>query len=82
MDVGEYIRNKEKKKAAARKEGGIDVSKYTSMSEEQLMQELFRTANASGVSNEELDDFFKRAAPYLTPEQKEKMKNLIVQLKR
>ncbi len=78
MDVGEYIRNKEK----SREQKGDNMQKYMSMSEEQLMQELFRTANSSDVKNEELDDFYKKASPFLTPEQKEKMKNLILQLKR
>ena len=78
MDVGEYIRKKERMK----KGSSGDVNKYTSMSEEQLMQELFRVANASNVSNEELDSFYRNASPYLTPEQREKMKGLILQLKR
>lgn len=79
MDVGEYIRNKNKEKKAG---SSGDFRSYASMNEEQLMQELFRTANASDVSNEELDGFFNRAAPYLTPEQREKMKDLIRRLKR
>ena len=78
MDVGEYIRKKERMK----KNSESDAAKYTSLSEEQLMQELFRVANASNVSNEELDSFFQKASPYLTPEQREKMKGLILQLKR
>ncbi len=78
MDVGEYIRKKEKMKSGS----SGDVKKYTSMNEEQLIQELFRVANASNVSNEELDSFFQKASPYLTPEQREKMKGLILQLKR
>ncbi len=82
MDVGEYIRKKEREKKNRKEQPAPDLGRYTSMSEEQLMQELFRTANASGVSNEELDTFYRNAAPYLTPEQREKMKNLIMQLKR
>ena len=82
MDVGEYIRRKEREKNKHKATQGIDLGKYTSMSEEQLMQELFRVANSSGVSNEELDSFYRNAESYLTPEQKEKMKNLIMQLKR
>ena len=78
MDVGEYIRKKERMK----KGSSGDAKKYTSMSEEQLLQELFRVANASNVSNEELDSFYRNASPYLTPEQREKMKGLILQLKR
>ena len=78
MDVGEYIRKKERMKNGS----SGDTKKYTSMSEEQLMQELFRVANASNVSNEELDSFYRNASPYLTPEQREKMKGLILQLKR
>ena len=78
MDVGEYIRKKERMK----KNSESDAAKYTSLSEEQLMQELFRVANASNVSNEELDSFYRNASPYLTPEQREKMKGLILQLKR
>ncbi|MBO4538811.1 MAG: hypothetical protein J5781_00930 [Clostridia bacterium] len=78
MDVGEYIRKKERMK----KNSESETAKYSSLSEEQLMQELFRVANASNVSNEELDAFFRNASPYLTPEQREKMKGLILQLKR
>ena len=78
MDVGEYIRKKERMK----QNQGNNVEKYTSLSEEQLLQELFRVANSSGVSNEELDSFYQNASPYLTPEQREKMKGLILQLKR
>ncbi len=78
MDVGEYIRKKERMK----KNSESDAAKYTSLSEEQLMQELFRVANASNVSNEELDSFYRNTSPYLTPEQREKMKGLILQLKR
>ena len=78
MDVGEYIRKKERMKQSQ----GSTVEKYTSMSEEQLLQELFRVSNSSGVSNDELDSFYRNASPYLTPEQREKMKGLILQLKR
>ena len=78
MDVGEYIRNKNK----TQNNTGMDFGRYSSMGEEQLVQELFRTANESNVTNEELDGFFERAKPYLTAEQREKMKNLIMQLKR
>ena len=78
MDVGEYIRNKNK----AKQNNKSDINRYSSMSEEQLIQELFRAANESNVSNDELDDFFNRAGPFLTAEQREKMKNLIMQLKR
>ena len=78
MDVGEYIRRKEQRSSDNPK----SFEQYASMGEEQLMQELFQTANASNISNEELDDFYKKASPYLTPEQREKMKNLIMQLKR
>ena len=79
MDVGEYIRNKEKKKKENKKNN--DYGRYMSMNEEQLMQELFKVAHSSNVSEAELDDFYRSAGPYLTPEQKEKMKRLIGQLK-
>ncbi len=84
MDVAEYIRNKEKQKSENSFSGVIPEDKlkmYSSMSEEQLMQELFKTANASRVSGAELDSFYRSVKGFLTPEQSEKMKNLILQIK-
>ena len=53
------------------------------MSEEQLMQELFRVGKVSSgnVSAKELDAFYNSVKGFLTPEQSAKMRALILQLK-
>ncbi len=60
------------------------INKYGAMSEEELMRELFRVGSVSSgnVSSAELDGFYKQVKNFLTPEQSEKMRNLIIQLKR
>ena len=83
MDVGEYIRRKEREKREGekrrneRKESRTEMSateamsKYSSMSEEQLMQELFRVGRVSSgnISAKELDEFYGKVKTFLTPEQ-------------
>jgi hypothetical protein len=104
MDVGQYIRNKQKKQngrqdGVGQNGGGQDgggqdgrkinmspedaVKKYSAMSEEQLMQELFKVGSVSSgnVSASELDSFYDRVKGFITPEQAAKMKSLIMQLK-
>lgn len=89
MDVGEYIRRKQQQKESTTKSERVEmtpeeaIGKYGGMSEEQLMQELFRVGTVSGgnISADEYDAFFKRVQPFLTPEQSAKMKSLIMQLK-
>ena len=78
MDVGEYIRNKQRQKQTA-----STADRYAGMSEEQLMQELFRVGRVSSgnVSAKDLDDFYARVKGFLTPEQSAKMRSLILQLK-
>lgn len=59
------------------------MEKYSKMSEEELIQELFRVGACSrgGVTPEELDEFYDGIKSMLSPEQQEKMKDLITQLK-
>lgn len=96
MDVGEYMRRKQRESERAehskkeREKVRSDMSateaidKYSSMSEEQLMQELFRVGSVSSgnVSADELDGFYGKVKAFLTPEQSARMKELISQLKR
>ncbi len=96
MDVGEYMRRKQreqKKAESAKKErekprndmsATEAIDKYSSMSEEQLMQELFRVGSVSSgnISANELDSFYGQVKTFLTPEQSARMKELIAQLKR
>lgn len=62
------------------------LDRYSRMNEEQLMQEMFRNAadsRANGtLNNEMLDEFYAKAGGYLTPEQSERMKELIRELKK
>ncbi len=83
MDVGAYIRNKQKQKEEKSETSSMEEAyrKYSGLSEEQLLQELFSVANSSNVSGAELDDFYKKVKPFLTKEQSEKMQFLIMQLK-
>ncbi len=78
MNIKDYIKNKQKK---ASPEEAFDT--YSKMSEEELMQELFNVGACSkgGTTPQQLDDFYKNVESFLTAEQKEKMKNLIMQLK-
>lgn len=61
------------------------VEKYSHLSQEELMMEMFRTAGESRANgqldNATLDEFLVQASPMLTPDQLSKMKSLIDQLK-
>lgn len=96
MDVGEYIRRKQMDSEFTgnsrnnRKGDNVEnlktdelINKYSGMSEEQLMQELFKVGSVSNgrVTPNELDDFYNKVKGFLTPEQAEKMRYLIMQLK-
>ncbi len=88
MNIADYIRNKNKQNQNMKVDTQIDVNqainKYGAMSEEELMRELFRVGSVSSgnVSSAELDGFYEQVKNFLTPEQSEKMRNLIIQLKR
>ena len=94
MDVGEYIRRKQRmetpkntytkqKESTNTMNPNEILNRYSGMSEEQLMQELFKVGSVSGgnVSASDLDNFYENVKNYLTPEQASKMKGLIMQLK-
>lgn len=57
------------------------LSKYGKMSEEELMSELFRVGAASNLTDGQLDSFFNNVKQMLTAEQRERMSDLIIQLK-
>lgn len=88
MNIADYIRNKNKQSQNMKVDTQVDVNqainKYGAMSEEELMRELFRVGSVSSgnVSSAELDGFYEQVKNFLTPEQSEKMRNLIIQLKR
>lgn len=83
MNIADYIKKKnaETENSAATVKEALD--KYSTYSEEQLMSELFRLGSLSEgkISAKELDDFYEKASPFLTPEQSARMKDLITQLK-
>ena len=88
MNIADYIRNKNKQNQNMKVDTQIDVNqainKYGAMSEEELMRELFRVGSVSSgnVSSAELDGFYEQVKNFLTPEQSEKMRNLIIQFKK
>lgn len=96
MDVGEYIRRKQRNsgvndmnRSEPKGENKQNMNpeeflnRYSGMSEEQLMQELFKVGSVSNgnVTAKELDDFYNNVKGVLSPEQAEKMRYLIMQLK-
>ena len=83
MDVADYIRRQNATVDNNKVSPSEALNKYKNYSEEQLMTELFRLGSLSTgrISAQELDDFFTPVSPYLTPEQRAKMKDLIIQLK-
>ena len=85
MDVAEYIRRQNAKveQSAEPKSYKEAIDKYANFSEEELMSELFRLGSLSSgrITEKELDDFYNKVNPYLTPEQRERMKELIIGLK-
>ena len=85
MKIGDYIKKKNKEKGGAELTPEEMVEKYSAMDEASLMSELFKTANESRargeLDNKTLDDFYQKVSPLLTPEQKERMAELISGLK-
>ena len=88
MDIVEYIKKSNSGKAADPQpqkplSPQDTLRKYAGYTEEQLMSELFRHGSLSGgkVTAKELDDFYAKVSSYLRPEQKERMKELIIGLK-
>lgn len=78
MNIKDYIKKKKKPQTAEEA-----FNTYSKMSEEDLMQELFNVGSCSKgqTSPEQLDEFYKKVESFLTAEQKEKMRTLIMQLK-
>lgn len=96
MNINDYIKRKYGNTGSSADKGGgksdnpvnaeETIGKYSAMSEEQLMQELFRSAEAGrqngSLNNGMLDDFFGKVGGMLSAEQRERMTELIRQLKR
>ncbi|NLL56443.1 MAG: hypothetical protein GX242_04440 [Clostridiales bacterium] len=93
MNIVDYIRRKEQEKNRKNSENNDNqqnispqdaLNKYSQMSENELMTELFKEGSVSSgkVSAQELDNFYNSASGYLNQEQRNKMKMLIEQLKR
>ncbi len=83
MNINDYIKRKNKNKPNLSPEEAI--TKYSAMNEEELMRELLRTAErgrAEGeLNNGILDDIRAKVAPLLTPEQADKLNDLVDGLK-
>ena len=86
MNINEYIKRKSGKAHAPQMTPEEAGAKYAGMDEAELMSELFKAAEqgrASGeLNNDVIDSFYTRLLPLLTPEQSERMRELINQLKR
>ncbi|MCL2631331.1 MAG: hypothetical protein FWD49_07455 [Firmicutes bacterium] len=100
MDFKSYIRRKaqeantatnaqsESNEAESKKNEEIKdkVNRYSQLSQEQLMEELFKVATESRkrgeLSDSALDSFFNQASSFLSHEQSERMKELIGELKK
>ncbi|HKL73374.1 MAG TPA: hypothetical protein VJ903_00610 [Clostridia bacterium] len=90
MNVADYIRRKQQQQNPNNDNNNPNVSpqdalnKYSNMSENDLMQELFREGSVSSgkISASELDNFYNTASGFLGQDQLDKMRMLIEQLKR
>lgn len=83
MNIRDYINKRRPAQQATPASPEEAVKMYSGMSEEELMRELFSVGACSkgGTSAGELDTFFNNVKGFLTAEQKEKMQQLIMQLK-
>lgn len=81
MNIRDYINKKRPSTTPQSPEDALKM--YSGMSEEELMRELFSVGACSkgGTSAKELDAFYNNVQNFLTAEQKEKMQQLIMQLK-
>lgn len=84
MNINDYIRRKNKgSKPHLTPEEAIE--KYSGMSEQELMEELLKTAERGRedgeLDNKTLDDIRSKVAPLLTPEQASKLNDLVEGLK-
>lgn len=88
MKIRDFIDRQKKetpKSSEGKPQGDAEdrIKKYSKMSEEDLMRELFKVGSLSkgGVTGKQLDDFYQSVEGMLSPEQKERMRELILQLK-
>jgi hypothetical protein len=91
MDIKKYIKIKQHDGNQSHKlENGdsvkIEFGRYSKMSHEQLMQEMFSIASKSRLlgemDNSKLDAFYENSKSFLTSEQAERMRELIMELKK
>ncbi|MDD3946586.1 MAG: hypothetical protein PHI19_01990 [Clostridia bacterium] len=86
MRINDYIKKRPVSPENSNENTEEMLNRYSQMNEEQLMQEMFRNAAQSrengSLNDQMLDDFYGKACAYLTPEQSERMKELIIELKK
>jgi hypothetical protein len=88
VSFNDYINKKNGNKGKQPSEDDIKSAyqKYSGFSQEELMREMFRTAEESRkkgeLSDEMLDGFYNRAQSFMSPEQAERMRELIIELKK
>ena len=82
MNINDYIKKKSRNNISPEEA----VKKYAAMDEQSLMAELFKTAEegrASGeLTDEVIDNFYATVSPMLSPEQSERMRELIHKMKK
>lgn len=87
MNINDYIKKKAGK-SGGQKPRSMDeaMNTYSRMNEEQLMQEMFRAARegkeTGELTDEKLESFYQQARAFLSPEQAERMRELIIELKK
>ncbi len=84
MKISDFVRIK---KEVKRNFGSAEeaIGAYSKMSEEDLMSELKSIAESERqkgtLSDEDIEKFFNTVSPMITPEQREKLKRLIGEIK-
>ncbi len=80
-----FKRNSKENSPMTEADLSAQMAKYATLSQEELMLEMFRTATESRekgeLDNDTLDEFLSQASTMLTPPQLEKMKKLVAKLK-
>jgi hypothetical protein len=81
MNIRDFINKKQASVEPQSPEEALQM--YSNMSEEELMHQLLNVGACSkgGTSAKELDAFYNNVQGFLTAEQREKMQQLIMQLK-
>ena len=90
-DIKNFLRNQPQSEPESPKQADFEkgatnaIKHFSGMNEQQLMSEMFRVAagerDNGSLDAEKLEDFYKKASPMMSQQQRNKLRALINQLK-